>query len=330
MVVADLRGRETQHVVRGAAPPVYVARLTFYCYPVSTTNLPPHRSALLLLALGAAAGVALAASGLVAVKPNAAVLPRGAVARVNGEVVRSEDYQRMLTGVADDRRGGVDAEQRRHVLDRLIDEELLVQRGMELGLARRDRKVRADLTAAVISSVVADTEDVQPTAAELQTFYDENRAFFARPGRLRLQQVFIHTGPGVDDAVARAHAEEASRRLRAGAPFGAVRDALGDSEISPLPDALLPAEKLIDYLGPTVLKAALALAPGEVSEPVRSGTGYHVLQIVERQSDVTPPLAEIEPQVVAEYRRRAGDRALRAYLDDLRARAKVVVDPQLQ
>jgi len=290
----------------------------------------PSRRALAVLAVGAAAGIVLAASGLVAVRPNAGSLPRGAAARVNGELVRSEDYERLLVGVAEDRRAGIAAEDRRHVLDRLIDEELLVQRGLELGLVRRDRKVRADLTAAVISSIVADTEDLQPTTTQLQAFYDENHAFFARPGRLRVRQVFIHPADGAEDAVTRERAAQASRRWRAGETFAAVRAALGDPEISPLPDAPLPAEKLIDYLGPTALKAALGLAPGEVSEPVRSGMGYHILQVVERQPDLTPPLAEIEAQVLAEYRRREGDRALRAYLDDLRAHANVVVDPRLQ
>jgi len=58
---------------------------------------------------------------------------------------------------------------------------------------------------------------------------------------------------------------------------------------------------------------------------VRSGTGYHVLQVVERQADALPALDEIRPQVIAELRRRAGEQALRTYLDELRASAVVVV-----
>jgi parvulin-like peptidyl-prolyl isomerase len=297
---------------------------------MSTTN-PPGRSGLLLLGLGAGLGIILAATGLVDVKRTGGSLPpRGAAALVNGELIRNEDFARTLAGVAADRRDGVDGQQRRLVLDRLIDEELLVQRGIELGLARHDRKVRADLTAAVIASVVAETEDVEPTPTELQSFYDENRAFFTRPGRLRLRQVFIDPAKDGGDGAARTRAAEASRRVRAGEPFAVVHAALGDPEVAPLPDALLPAEKLVDYLGPTVLAKVLGLAAGEVSEPIRSGTGYHVVQIVERQPDETPPLAEIQTQVVAEFRRRAGDRALRAYLDDLRARADVVLEPDLQ
>ena len=38
--------------------------------------------------------------------------------------------------------------------DRLVDEELLLQRGFELGLVRRDAKVRNDVVAAVIDTAV--------------------------------------------------------------------------------------------------------------------------------------------------------------------------------
>jgi parvulin-like peptidyl-prolyl isomerase len=284
----------------------------------------------ILLALGAAAGIGLAAAGLVGpVGDRGGALPAGAVARINGQILRTEDYERAVSGVASDRRDGVDEAQRRQVLDRLIDEELLVQRSLELGFARKDRKVRADLTQAMIASVIAEQEDLQPTDDELQKFYDAHRDFFAQPGRLRVRQVFCRVAGAADDATALTRAQEATRRLRAGEAFGAVQAALGDPEISPLPDALLPPAKLVDYLGPTALRAALTLGAGEVSEPVRSTTGYQVLQVVERQADVTRSLADLKPQVLAELRRRRGEQALRRYLDDLRSRSDITVAPKL-
>jgi parvulin-like peptidyl-prolyl isomerase len=287
------------------------------------------RRPLTLLIVGAATGLLLAGSGLVGSARNGGGLPAGAVARINGELVRTDDFERTLAGIASDRRSGIDDTQRRQVLDRLIDEELLVQRGLELGLARHDRKVRGDLSAAVIASVVTEYEDLQPTDAELQAFYDEHADFFARPGRLRLRQIFCRvTGPA-GDAQTLARAREAARRLRAGEAFATVREALGDRELSPLPDALLPTPKLVDYLGPTTAQAALALAAGETSEPVRSSTGYHVLQILERQADERPLLAQVQSQIVTEFRRRAGEKALRTYLDELRSRADITLSSKL-
>jgi parvulin-like peptidyl-prolyl isomerase len=213
---------------------------------------------------------------------------------------------------------------RQRVLDRIVEEELLVQRGLALGLARYDRRVRADLTATVIDGVVSDTTESAPSEEEVASFYAANRDFFAGPGRVRVRQVFVRVSVPTDPA-AQTRAETAARRLRAGESFAAVAAELGDTPLSPLPDTALPPSKLRDYLGPTALRAALELEVGAVSDPVRSGTGYHVLQVSERQPDALPELDGIRPQVVAELRRRAGERALRAYLEELRANATVVV-----
>jgi parvulin-like peptidyl-prolyl isomerase len=284
----------------------------------------------LLLALGAAVGIACAAIGLLrSGAVTAHSLPRDAVAMVNGQVIRLDEYQRVVTGLGQDRRSGADAAARQHVLDRLIEEELLVQRGLELGFARQDTKLRKDLSSAVIDSIVAEYDGVQPTDAELRSFYDQQRAFFTRPGHLRVRQIWCRVINPAEAAAALARAQQAARRLRAGEDFTVVRQALGDSEIAPLPDALLPVAKLADYLGATALRTVLSLDTGEVGDPVRSNTGYHVLQVIERKADSAPSLDEIKPEVIAEFRRRAADQALRTYLDDLRRRADVVVTPQL-
>ncbi len=284
-----------------------------------------------LLAIGAGAGVALAATGLVASSvTRGRGLPPGAVARVNGALVRGDDYARSLDALERDRRAGREPADRRLVLDRLIDEELLVQRGLELGLARQDARVRRDLSAAVIDAVVTEHEDGTPSDAELEAFYRRERDFFARPGRLRVRQLWCRADTAADAPSAEARARAAAASLRAGEDFAGVRARLGDPEIAPLPDALLSPAKLLDHLGPTALRAALELEAGAVSDPVRSATGYHVLQVLEREAEWVPPREEIADEVVAEYRRRRGERALRAYLDGLRTRAEVEIAPALR
>jgi parvulin-like peptidyl-prolyl isomerase len=289
------------------------------------------RRALALLGVGAAAGLALAAWSLVSGGPaESGSVPAGAVAVVNGAPIRLEDYLRLLDGLERDMRGPIDEARRRHVLDRMIEEELLVQRAIALGLARLDRKVRGELTSAVIQSVVAGAEDREPDESELRSFYEDNRAFFSLPPRLRVRQVFLRLPPrGRDEAAIRARAAEARSLLASGQPFDVVRAGFGDEEISPIPDTLLPPAKLREYVGPTALSAVLALEEGGFSEPVRSGVGLHVLQLVEREPERIPPFEDVAAQVAAEWRRRAGDEALRAYLDELRDQADVTIAPDL-
>jgi PPIC-type PPIASE domain/SurA N-terminal domain len=274
-----------------------------------------------LLALGSTLGLLLAAGSLLASgRSTGHALPPYTVARINGVPIRAEDYRRALDAVAGDRRDEPDAAMRRHVLDRLIDEELLVQRGLELGLARVDPRVRRELAAAVVAEAVTEGGG-EPTADDLRALYETERGFFARGGRLQVREVFI--AATTPDAERRA--QDAAKRLRAGDDPANVRHALGDMAPAPVPDTMLPVAKLTEYVGPTAARTALALAPGAVSDPVRSSAGFHVLLLVNRDEETAPPLADIEDEVREEWRRRNGEHALRTQLDDLRSRASVEV-----
>lgn len=283
-----------------------------------------------LLGLGAAAGIALAASSLLTA-PGAGgpPLPEGSVARVNGTLIRSEDLQRLLAALASDRRAPLTDEDRRRVLDRLIEEELLVQYAMSLGLVRTDRRVRGDLVSAVLGALNASTDGYDPSAAEVEEFYQENRDYFAYPARLQVREVFVAAPRNAPDGDALARAQQAAERLRAGEALDTVRAALGDEAFAPLPDAPLPPAKLREYLGPSALRVAQTLQPGEVSDPVRTPQGYYVLLLVAHAESQAAPLAEVEPQVRAEMKRRLGDRLLRERLDSLRAQADLTLAPTL-
>ena len=281
------------------------------------------RRPLAWLAAGAAAGVAAAAWGLLGTDARSAGLPDGVIASVNGTLLYVDDYTRLIEGVESDTREPASPELRRRVLDRMIEEELLVQRGVELGLVESDRRVRADITQAMIQSIVVESEDEKPTDGELRRFYDAEAGFFTQPGRVRAGQVFFRVAGTADEAARLARAQEAQRRLVGGEPLEQVRAELGDAEVSPIPDALLPPAKLREYVGPTALRAVMELAPGAISAPVRSGMGLHVFQLIEREEARVPPFEAVAESVRAEWVRRAGDRALRGYLDDLRESAEV-------
>jgi parvulin-like peptidyl-prolyl isomerase len=285
---------------------------------------PPSR-ARGLLATGAALGLFVATAGIVETAPDRGV-PDDAAVLVNGVPIREAAYERALAALAQDSREPLSDGDRQHVLDRLIEEELLVQRAQELGLDRSDPVVRNTLVSAMIESIVSGVGQEEPSREEVERFYEDNREFFARTERFWVRQLRFAVArqeDGGEDGAALEKAREAAARLRAGEPISAVGRSLGAASVVPLPDGYLPANKLREYLGPTPAQAATRLASGEVSDPVRGGSAWYVLQMVERVASPPQPLEAVESQVRAEMRRRAGDDSLRAYLDALRADAEL-------
>jgi parvulin-like peptidyl-prolyl isomerase len=280
---------------------------------------------LVLLVAGMVIGMALAAEGLLA--GGSRSLPTGAVATVNDRPIANAAYERLVAGLATDKRGTLTEDDRRHVLDRLIDEELLIQRALELDLVRSDGRLRTQLAEAMIAGAVGQAGVGEPSRADLEQFFADNLHFFEGPALIHVRRVFVAAEPvrSADDAQDRARL--AQRRLVAGEEFAAVRDELGDTAPTDLPDTPLAPSELRAYLGPTAARTMLELREGEVSQPLRSAAGLQVLQVVARAAPRVAKLGEIEGAVRAEWKRRAEDAALRRYLDDLRAGADVVLTP---
>jgi hypothetical protein len=128
-----------------------------------------------------------------------------------------------------------------------------------------------------------------------------------------------------DGGDARRRAEQITRRLRSGEPAERIREEIGDAVVAPLPDVPLPPAKLREYLGPSVLDRVRSMEIGEVSDPIETPQGFHVAVVVDHVPTRAPPFEDVRDQVRAEVKRRAGDRALRERLDDLRSQADVQV-----
>ncbi len=288
------------------------------------------RTARWLLAAGAAGGVLLTAVGILSSSEAGAPPPPGAIAVVDGTPISRETFARFAGAVAAERKEtSLDAETRRRLLLRMIDEELLLERGIELGLHRLEPTARRSVVSALIASVTGEAELDEPDDDVLRAFYEENQERFARPGRVELDSALVRVGER-PDPVAFREAEEIARRLRAGEPFAEVASALADAPVAPLPAGPLPVETLRKYLGPTPARTATLLQPGEVSDPTRGSAGYYVLSLRDRLPGDVAPFEEVREQVRAEYLRSVGETALRDYLAELRESADVrIYDPEL-
>ena len=284
------------------------------------------RRALLLLGSGALIGIAMAASGIL--RPAAELPSRDVLAMVNERPIRSESYERALGIVAADMRSPMSEADRAHVLRRLIQEELLIQRGEDIGLVESDPTVRKSISAAMIQSIVAENEAIQPSEAQLREFFEENRRYFAPSATLHAQQLVFQKRADEDASAVGERARQAHAAIAAGLSFADARTRYADVPLLEIPDAPLPAHKLAQYIGPSLAERVARLNVLEVSEPIGSEAGLRIFRLIAATSATAASYDEIEEWIEGAYRREAADRALREYLDRLWRAADVALSPE--
>ena len=152
----------------------------------------------------------------------------------------------------------------------------------EIPEKRRLRFLLVDQTAIFDSFVLTDDE--------VRQYYDANLSQYQTPGQVRASHILLRVD-GDDEAVA-ARAAELAAEARAGADFAELARQHSEDETN--------AENGGDLgpfgrgrMVPEFENAAFALAAGEISEPVRSPFGYHVINVTEKQDEVTQPFAEV-------------------------------------
>jgi hypothetical protein len=277
-----------------------------------------------LLLLAALIGIGAAALSLTGGAPRPAALPADAVALVNGRSIGREYFESLLLGFAGDRRdGALPPGERARVLGRLVDEELLLERALELDLPRTDPIVRRELVASLVRSISVEGDTATPDDQALRTFFTSNAERFAVADRIAARALFFRVDDSRDDAAALDLARTATARARGGEELEAIRRTIGDPLPVPLPAEALPPAKLRDYLGPTATQALSSLAVHQVSDPVRGNGGYYVLQVTGREQSRPARFEEVRDQVLAEYRREAGEDAVERYIAGLRRAATI-------
>lgn len=249
--------------------------------------------------------------------------PAPLAAQVNGQYIFLTDYERRVAqyeqALADQ---GLDpAQAREEVLEGLIDGALIQQGAAALGIQvsdeELDRQVEADIEAG--GGQAAFNEWLQATGQTREDYREmlrqsmiSQRAMEAVTGGLQTEAEQVHARH------IQMESEEAAReilaQLQQGADFAslarerstdlATRENGGDLGWFPR-----------GMVAPELENAAFALQPGEVSDVLPLGEGYHLIQLVEREAArPLPPDMQIELQQAAFER----------WLAELRAAATIV------
>lgn len=117
-------------------------------------------------------------------------------------------------------------------------------------------------------------------------------------GEIQVAQIMISSpkskGPE-GDAAAHARADSVEMLLRKGVPFAELVKKYSDDKFSVKDDGVLPVFG-VGHMVPSFEKAAFALKrPGDISEPVKTDYGYHIIKLIDKYP--LKPYDSLEAQI---------------------------------
>jgi peptidyl-prolyl cis-trans isomerase D len=202
-----------------------------------------------------------------------------------------EKYQRLL-GSAQARQSGLLLQLEAYYRGEIPREKLLDQIASgayasdeELWRAWRDQHDSAQVSFVAFSPSV-DTNTVKSISdADLRTYFDQHSADFESPGMARVTVVTLPlvVGPA-DSAAAKAQAQQLREEIVKGAKFEDVAKRESADTVSGAKGGDLGPAPKTRYVA-EFSKAADALKVGEISQPVLTQFGYHIIRLDSRKGD---------------------------------------------
>ncbi len=157
-----------------------------------------------------------------------------------------------------------------------------------------------EIFAEYISADPKDYEkDIQIGEARLNEYYNENISEYKLPKRIKARHILISVPPDADEAVeveARAKALKALQEIKEGGDFAGTAKKYSDdpSKSSGGDIGFFPRGRMIKPFE----DAAFALKEGELSGPVRTQFGFHIIKVEKIEDERMKPLQEVKEDII--------------------------------
>ena len=145
------------------------------------------------------------------------------------------------------------------------------------------------------------------TDQEVSDYYEKNKLRFFQPESFEARHIFIECPPdgskepGAEEKIkqARAAIEDIAKQLKSGGDFAVIATTRSEDKQSAVQGGMLGWIHKGQSGSEAFESAALALKPGEISKPVRTEYGFHIIKLEGKKAAVTLPLADVKKDIVA-------------------------------
>lgn len=175
------------------------------------------------------------------------------------------------------------------LVDYLVERHLLAQLAVKEGVAETEEyKRRLALYQAKALRDAYLFQKIRPevTEEEIKAAYDEEAAKLAQTERVRARHILVGSEKEAKDILARIEKGEKFEDLAKQYSLDGSKDYGGDLGYFTAPEMV-----------PEFSKAAFALKVGDVSQPVKTDFGWHIIRLDDRKMGAAQPYDQVKPAI---------------------------------
>ena len=231
-----------------------------------------------------------------------------AIARVGEKEISRQRFEEIIKVLDDQSNSELTLEKKNLIRERLIDEELLIQRAIELDLVRNDSLVKGNVIQTMFKYIINSGELAEPSEAELREYFNKEKNYFSSGRRYKLKN---YTFRNLSDA-------EMARNLLNKSDLENFLKLVKTENAIDLPNVFLTPQKIRDYLGPEVLEELTSLEKGGFSNIFEINEIPSIVICIDVLLDNNSKFEEIIEQIRNKFIRDREDRIVKEYIENLR------------
>jgi peptidyl-prolyl cis-trans isomerase SurA len=284
------------------------------------------------------------------------------IVRINDQIISKQDLERqtaqLMEQAKEENWTPEEIEKRKAgLLSDLIDQQLLLSRGKELGVSGDDELIRqldetrkqnhmdsmedlekavrqqglsfedfkANIRNGIITRQVIREEvgkSIHMTTAEAQAYYQAHKDQFTQPESVHLSEILLPSGTtDAELAAAKERAEKIAADLSKGSSFGDMAKSVSTGPTASQGGDLGVFKR--GQLAKELEDSTFSLKVGEITQPIRTRQGYVILKVTGRTAEGLQPYKDVEEQVQQEAYVERMQPALRTYLTKLREESDI-------
>jgi peptidyl-prolyl cis-trans isomerase C len=250
------------------------------------------------------------------------------LASVNGVDVGSKEFLTAAERKAPANGESLTPEEKKEVLDSLVEEKLLYAQALKKGLDKDPKVQKVMVNTLLREEVYSTVKNSDFTDEMLQKYYDEHKSEFIVPEKVQIRRILVKVSDARTDEAAKAEAERLRKEV------AAKPDSFKDVAAKFSEDMYKRRGGDVGFvskdgkpgLEQAIVDKAFGLETGAVSDVFKTSDGYNIIQVATRREQVERTFQQMKGSVLRKVKNDRMKELYDGYITTIKTGASIKVE----